>query len=190
MKRCAWAEGSDLERVYHDEEWGRPVHDDRLLFEFLVLQGAQAGLSWLTILKKRQGYREAFDNFQMEKVAAYSEQKIAELLANPNIIRNRLKIEAAVGNARACLAIQQEFGSLDRYLWQFVGGRPICNAWRRVEDIPASSPEAEAMCRDLKKRGFRFVGPTICYALMQAVGMVNDHTVDCFAYHEIKQAAT
>jgi DNA-3-methyladenine glycosylase I len=190
MKRCAWAEGSALERAYHDEEWGRPVHDDRLLFEFLVLEGAQAGLSWRTILQKRQGYREAFDNFQAAKVAAYSEGKIAELLANPHIVRNRRKIEAAVGNARACLAIQQEFGSLDRYLWQLVGGRPIRNAWNSMAEIPTYSAESEAMSRDLKRRGFKFVGPTICYAFMQAVGMVNDHIVDCFVYHEIKQAAT
>lgn len=185
MKRCPWAEGSALERAYHDHEWGRPVHDDRLLFEFLVLEGAQAGLSWSTILKKREGYRRAFDHFEPAKVATYSEAKIARLLENPEIIRNRLKVRAAVTNARAFLAVQEEFGSFDAYIWQFVGGRPIRNAWQDPADIPATTPQSEAMSRDLKRRGFKFVGATICYAFMQAVGMVNDHLVDCFAYDEI-----
>jgi DNA-3-methyladenine glycosylase I len=185
MKRCPWAEGSDLERAYHDHEWGRPVHDDRLLFEFLVLEGAQAGLSWSTILKKREGYRRAFDNFEAAKVAAYSGAKIARLLEDPGIIRNRLKVRAAVTNARAFLAVQKEFGSFDAYIWQFVGGRPIRNAWQSLQQIPASTPESEAMSRDLKRRGFTFVGPTICYAFMQAVGMVNDHLIDCFVYDGI-----
>jgi DNA-3-methyladenine glycosylase I len=185
MKRCPWADGSILEREYHDHEWGRPVHDDRLLFEFLVLEGAQAGLSWLTILKKREGYRRAFDHFEPAKIAAYSDAKIAGLLEDPGIIRNRLKVRAAVTNARAFLAVQKEFGSFDTYIWQFVGGKPIRNSWRTMAEIPASTPESEAMSRDLKRRGFKFVGATICYAFMQAVGMVNDHLTDCFAYDEI-----
>lgn len=168
--------------AYHDGEWGVPVHDDQLLFEFLVLEGAQAGLSWSTILKKRQNYRAAFDNFDPEKVAGYGEDNIRQLLLNPGIIRNRLKIRSAVTNAMAVLAIREEFGSFDSYIWRFVGGRTIQNSWERSTDVPAKTPEAEAMSKDLKKRGFTFVGPTICYAFMQAVGMVNDHTLDCYRY--------
>ncbi len=186
MKRCEWAKASVLEKEYHDKEWGRPVHDDRLLFEFLILEGAQAGLSWATILKKREGYREVFDNFQAKKVARYSAAKIADLLSNPKIVRNKLKVNAAVTNARAYLDIQDEFGSFDSYIWKFVGGQTIQNSWKKLSEIPASSPESEAMSKDLKKRGFKFVGATICYAFMQAVGMVNDHTIDCHIYHRIK----
>jgi len=184
-QRCPWAGTDPLYVVYHDTEWGRPVHDDRKLFEFLILEGAQAGLSWLTILRKRENYREAFDHFEPRKVATYGARNVEELLRNPGIIRNRRKVEAAVGNARAFLAIQEEFGSFDRYIWRFVGGHPVRNAWRSVEEIPASTPESVAMSRDLKRRGFGFVGPTVCYAFMQAVGMVNDHTVECFRYREL-----
>ncbi|MBT8358024.1 MAG: DNA-3-methyladenine glycosylase I [Desulfobacterales bacterium] len=186
MTRCEWANASDLEQEYHDKEWGRPVHDNRLLFEFLILEGAQAGLSWSTILKKRKGYRKAFDNFQANKIARYSEKKIAELLSNPKIVRNKLKVNAAVKNAGLFLDIQDEFGSFDNYIWQFVGGRTIQNSWKKLSDIPASSAESEIMSKELKKRGFKFVGPTMCYAFMQAVGMVNDHTIDCHMYHQIK----
>jgi DNA-3-methyladenine glycosylase I len=186
MKRCDWADRSELEQSYHDHEWGVEIHDDRTLFEFLVLEGAQAGLSWSTILRKREGYRRAFDNFDARKISNYSEKTVSRLLTNPKIIRNRLKINAAITNARAFLQVQKEFGSFDRYIWQFVGGRPIRNAWKTMTDIPASTPESEAMSRDLQKRGFKFVGPTICYAFMQAVGMVNDHVVDCFRYKELK----
>jgi len=163
------------------------VHDDRTLFEFLVLEGAQAGLSWSTILRKREAYRKAFDHFDARKIARYSEKTVARLLANPEIIRNRLKINAAVTNAGAFLQVQKEFGSFDRYIWQFVGGKPIRNAWKKMADIPASTPESVVMSKDLQKRGFKFVGPTICYAFMQAVGMVNDHVVDCFRYKELKK---
>ena len=186
MKRCDWADRSELEQSYHDHEWGVEIHDDRTLFEFLVLEGAQAGLSWSTILRKREGYRRAFDNFDARKISNYSEKTVSRLLTNPKIIRNRLKINAAITNARAFLQVQKEFGSFDRYIWQFVGGRPIRNAWKTMTDIPASTPESEAMSRDLQKRGFKFVGPTICYSFMQAVGMVNDHVVDCFRYKELK----
>ena len=186
MKRCDWANRSELEQSYHDHEWGVEIHDDRTLFEFLVLEGAQAGLSWSTILRKREGYRRAFDNFDARKISNYSEKTVSRLLANPGIIRNRLKINAAVTNARAFLQVQKEFGSFDRYIWQFVNGRPIRNSWRTMTDIPASTPESEDMSKDLKKRGFKFVGPTICYAFMQAVGMVNDHVVDCFRYKELR----
>ena len=185
MKRCDWANRSELEQSYHDHEWGVEIHDDRTLFEFLVLEGAQAGLSWSTILRKREGYRRAFDNFDARKISNYSEKTVSRLLANPGIIRNRLKINAAVTNARAFLQVQKEFGSFDRYIWQFVNGRPIRNSWRTMTDIPASTPESEDMSKDLKKRGFKFVGPTICYAFMQAVGMVNDHVVDCFRHKEL-----
>ena len=178
---------SPLEQQYHDEEWGTPLHDDRRLFEFLILEGAQAGLSWSTILKKRDGYRQAFDYFDAEKIARYSKKKIAALLSNPEIIRNRLKVNAAITNARVFLDIQSDFGSFDRYIWQFVDGVPIQNAWKNASQIPAHTSQSAAMSKDLKKRGFTFVGPTICYALMQAIGMVNDHTVDCFRYHQIKQ---
>jgi DNA-3-methyladenine glycosylase I len=183
--RCAWPGSDPLYLAYHDLEWGVPVHDDRLLFEFLTLEGAQAGLSWITILRKRQAYREAFAGFDPETVARFNRAKVARLLANVGIVRNRLKIESAITNARAFLKIQEEFGSFDAYQWRFVGGRPIRNAWRRIGDIPASTPDSDAMSRDLKKRGFRFVGSTICYAHMQAVGMVNDHTVDCFRWREL-----
>ena len=185
MKRCNWANGSDLLQSYHDHEWGVEVHDDRTLFEFLVLEGAQAGLSWSTILRKREAYRKAFDNFDARKVSRYSEKTVARLLANPEIIRNRLKINAAITNANAFLQVQKEFGSFDRYIWQFVSGKPIRNSWGTMADIPASTPVSVAMSKDLKKRGFKFVGPTICYAFMQAVGMVNDHVADCFRYREL-----
>jgi len=184
-QRCAWAEGSDLMRRYHDEQWGVPTHDDRLLFELLILEGAQAGLSWETILKKRDGYRAAFDNFRPDLVAAYDERKVEALLADPGIVRNRLKIAAAIGNARALLAVVREFGSFDAYVWSFVGGRPKKNQWRSLQQIPSRSAESDAMSKDMKRRGFRFVGSTICYAFMQAAGLVNDHTVDCFRYREV-----
>jgi len=186
MKRCDWANRSELEQSYHDLEWGVEIHDDRTLFEFLVLEGAQAGLSWSTILKKRTAYRRAFDNFDARKISNYSEKTVSRLLANPEIIRNRLKINTAVTNARAFLKVQEEFGSFDCYIWQFVKGKPIRNSWQTMTDIPSSTPESVAMSKDLKKRGFKFVGPTICYAFMQAVGMVNDHVVDCFRYRELK----
>lgn len=189
MQRCEWATRNELEQVYHDEEWGVPVHDDQLLFEFLILEGAQAGLSWSTILKKRQGYRKAFDNFDAWKISQYSENDLARLLVNPEIIRNRRKIAAAVTNAKAFLKVREDFDSFDRYLWQFVQGRPIQNTWEKVGYIPASTQESQAMSKDLEKRGFKFTGPTICYAFMQAVGMVNDHVVNCFRYEEIKNMA-
>jgi len=185
MNRCIWAQSSPLEQDYHDQEWGVPVHDDRLLFEFLILEGAQAGLSWVTILKKRDAYRLAFDHFDAEKVANYNDDKIAELLANAGIVRNRLKVQSAVINARAFLAVQQEFGSFSDYIWQFVEGRSVVNTWEKHTDIPASTPTSERMSKALLKRGFKFVGPTICYAFMQATGMVNDHVTDCFRYAEI-----
>ena len=170
---------------YHDREWGVPVHDDRDLFEFLILEGAQAGLSWSTVLKKRQRYREVFDGFEPTKVARYGEHKIARLLADPGIIRNRLKVHSAVRNASGFLQVQKEFGSFDAYLWRFVDGRPRVNRWERQRDIPAQTPESDELSRDLKKRGFNFVGSTICYAFMQAVGMVNDHTAGCFRRREL-----
>lgn len=182
--RCAWA-NTPLSIAYHDAEWGVPLHDDRGLFEFLILEGAQAGLSWELILRKRDAYRVAFDNFDPVKVADYNDDKVAELLANSGIIRNRLKIAAAVGNARAFLAAQRECGAFDAYIWQFAGGRPRRNAWQSLAEIPASTAESAEMSRQLRRRGFRFVGPTICYAFMQATGMVNDHTADCFRYAEI-----
>ena len=183
--RCSWAGSDPLYIRYHDTEWGVPVHDDRTLFEFLILEGAQAGLSWLTILKKRENYIRAFDNFDPQKVAAYDTRKVKELISNPGIIRNRLKIEAAVQNARAVLSVQQEFGSFDNYIWQFVGGRTLKNSWNTVGELPAQTDTSAGMSSDLKKRGFKFVGPTICYAFMQATGMVNDHTVDCYRYNEV-----
>ena len=187
INRCAWA-GDDPRYVrYHDEEWGVPVHDDRVLFEFLILEGAQAGLSWSTILNKRDHYREVFDQFDPRAVASYEDAKIEALLQDPGIVRNRRKVEAAITNARAFLEIQQEFGSFDRYVWDFVSGQPIQNAWTSIAEIPTESPESVAMSVDLKKRGLRFVGPTICYAFMQAVGMVNDHTIDCFRYRELSK---
>ncbi len=184
FKRCEWA-GNENAITYHDEEWGVPNHDDRHLFEMLILEGAQAGLSWDTILKKRAEYRRVYDDFDPKKVARYGEKKIAALLANPGIVRNRLKVRASVTNAKACLAVQKEFGTFDAYLWAFVSGKPIVNRWRKLSDIPVKTPEAEAMSKDLKKRGFTFVGPTIMYAFMQAVGMVNDHTTDCFRHRQV-----
>jgi len=186
MKRCEWANKSELEMSYHDDEWGVPIHDDRSLFEFLVLEGAQAGLSWSTILRKREGYRKAFDNFDARKISRYPEAVVSRLLANPEIIRNRLKVNAIVTNARAFLRVQEEFGSFDGYIWQFVNGRPIQNSWKKMTEIPSSSPASEAMSKDLRKRGFKFVGTTICYAFMQAVGMINDHVVGCFRHDEVK----
>jgi DNA-3-methyladenine glycosylase I len=181
--RCAWsAAGNDLYIEYHDKEWGVPVHDDRAHFEFLILEGAQAGLSWATILNKREAYRKAFDDFDPVKVARFTEKRIAKLLDDPGIVRNRLKVQAAIANARAFLEIQKEFGSFDEYVWPFVGGRPIVNRRRSMKEVPATSPESDALSRDLKKRGFKFVGSTILYAHMQAVGMVNDHEVSCFRY--------
>ncbi len=185
-KRCEWAEGSDaLMLAYHDEEWGTPSRDDRHLFEMLTLEGAQAGLSWQTILNKREGYRRAFARFDPAGVARFDERTIERLLQDPGIVRNRAKIESTVGNAKAVLRVQRELGSLAGYLWSFVGGEPIRNRWRRLSDLPAETPESKAMSKDLKKRGFRFVGPTICYAFMQAVGMVNDHTANCFRYRKL-----
>jgi DNA-3-methyladenine glycosylase I len=186
IERCPWAK-TELSIAYHDTEWGVPAHDDRLLFEFLVLEGAQAGLSWETILRKRAAYRTAFDNFKIQAVANYGDRKTVQLLANPGIVRNRLKIAAAITNAHAALAVQKEFGSLDAYLWSFVGGRPRTNHWRSPAQVSARTAESEAMSRDLLKRGFRFVGPTICYAFMQAVGMVNDHLVSCFRHAELSR---
>jgi DNA-3-methyladenine glycosylase I len=185
VTRCAWSVTDPLYIAYHDEEWGVPVHDDRLLFEFLVLEGAQAGLSWHIILKKREGYRQAFLGFDPAKVAAFGPADVDRLLADPGIIRNRLKVESAVTNARALLEVQEEFGSFAAYQWGFVDGRAILNEWRSVNEIPAKTPQAERMSKDMKKRGFRFVGPTILYAHMQAIGMVNDHTVDCFRWAEL-----
>jgi DNA-3-methyladenine glycosylase I len=185
MNRCPWAQSSPLEQHYHDLEWGVPVHDDRLLFEFLILEGAQAGLSWVTILKKRDAYRLAFDNFDAEQIVNYSDDKIAALLANPGIIRNKLKVHAAVTNARAFLAVRQEFGSFAAYIWQFVDGKPVRNVWKQHSDVPCSTSISEQMSKDLLRRGFKFVGPTICYAFMQATGMVNDHLVDCFRHADV-----
>ncbi len=184
VRRCFWAKSAILIE-YHDEEWGVPLHDDRALFEFLILEGAQAGLSWETVLKKRDAYRRAFDSFDAGKIARYDAAKIRMLLAEPGIIRNRLKIAAAVSNARAFLEIRREFGTFDRFVWQFTGGKPKRNRFRAPKDIPASTPESDAMSRELKRRGFSFVGSTICYAFMQAVGMVNDHLVGCFRRDEI-----
>src|SRR5438105_932237 len=184
MQRCAWPR-SDLDILYHDREWGVPEHDDRALFELLTLEGAQAGLSWSTILKKRETYREAFANFDVARVVRFTPARVAKLLADAGIVRNRLKIESTISNARAFLRVVDDEGSFDRYVWRFVGGRPLVNARRRHGDIPPSTPESDALSADLKKRGFRFVGTTICYAFMQAVGMVNDHTVDCFRYGEL-----
>lgn len=186
LKRCDWVPQADpLYLKYHDEEWGVPVHDDRLLFEFLILEGAQAGLSWSTILKKRENYRQVFDRFEARKIAEYDEREIQVLLSDPGIVRNRLKIRAAIQNARAFLAVQGEFGSFDAYIWQFVGGKPKVNHRKSLKEIPPKTPESDAMSKDLLQRGFKFVGSTICYAFMQAVGMVNDHTVDCFRYRQV-----
>lgn len=183
--RCPWAEMNELEAAYHDSEWGTPVHDDRTFFEFLILESAQAGLSWDTVLKKRENYRTAFSGFDPCGVAGFGRTEIATLLKNPGIIRNRLKIESAVDNARSFLAVQSEFGSFDRYIWRFVGASPRQNRWRSVKQVPASTPESDAMSHDLKRRGFRFVGSTICYAFMQATGLVNDHLVACFRHQEL-----
>ena len=183
--RCAWAGSDPLYLAYHDREWGVPVHDDRLLFEFLTLEGAQAGLSWITILRKREAYRAAFAGFDPEAVARFDAAKVEALLANPGIVRNRLKVESTVTNAQAFLKVQEEFGTFDAYMWGFVDWRPIRNAWKSIAEIPASTPLSDALSKDLKRRGFRFVGNTICYAHMQAVGMVNDHVVDCFRWREL-----
>ncbi|HXV77965.1 MAG TPA: DNA-3-methyladenine glycosylase I [Candidatus Polarisedimenticolaceae bacterium] len=182
MKRCEWAGGDPLYQAYHDREWGIPLHDDRELFEMLVLEGAQAGLSWLTILKKRDAYRRAFAGFDPAKVARFGRRDVARLLADPGIVRNRLKVAAAVDNARAVLEIQDEFGGFDPFIWRFVDGRQRVNAWKTLGQVPATTPESDAMSKELKRRGMRFVGSTICYAYMQAVGMVNDHTTDCGWY--------
>jgi DNA-3-methyladenine glycosylase I len=184
-KRCSWAR-NELAIRYHDEEWGVPCHDDRILFEFLILEGAQAGLSWDTILRKRENYRHAFAGFDPIKVARFDAKKQKTLLADPGIVRNRLKVAAAIGNAQAFLRVQKEFGSFDRYAWQFVGGKPRVNPWKTLKQVPARTSESDAFSKDLQKRGFRFVGSTICYAFMQAVGMVNDHAKDCFRYRELK----
>jgi DNA-3-methyladenine glycosylase I len=181
-KRCEWCSNDPLYMSYHDEEWGVPVHDDRRLFEFLVLEGAQAGLSWLTILKKRDNYRKAFDGFDFERIARYDQHDVARLLNDPGIVRNRLKIGSAIKNAQGVLVIRQEYGSLDAFLWRYVGGAPIQNARKNMSALPTTTKESDQMCKDLKKRGFNFVGSTICYSFMQAVGMVNDHTTSCFRY--------
>lgn len=180
--RCTWCGEDPLYVKYHDEEWGIPCHEDRQIFEMLCLEGAQAGLSWITVLRKRENYRAAFDNFDAEKIACYGEDKVDELLQNPGIVRNRLKVNAFIKNARSFLTVQKEFGTFDRYIWQFVGGEPLVHNFASLREIPAKTSEAEAMSKDLQKRGFTFVGPTICYAFMQACGLVNDHFVDCFRY--------
>ena len=181
-QRCPWATTDPLYQSYHDREWGRPVHDDRKFFEMLILEGAQAGLSWITILKKRENYRKAFDNFDARRIARYDGRKVKKLLADAGIVRNRLKIEATISNAKAFLAVQKEFGTFDKYIWGFVGGRPKRNTWRTIKDVPPATTESDIMSKDLKLRGFRFVGSTICYAFMQATGMVNDHVAGCFLH--------
>ncbi len=186
QQRCQWVGSHPLEIVYHDTDWGVPVHDDRRLFEMLILEGAQAGLNWLTVLKKRESYREAFAGFDPAEVARFDEARVEALLGNPGIVRNRLKVRSAIQNARAFLKVQEEYGTFDAYVWPFVEGAPKVNRWRSLTEIPAQTPESERMSKDLKKRGFNFVGPTICYAFMQAVGLVNDHTVDCYRYHEVQ----
>lgn len=183
--RCGWCSDDPLYCRYHDSEWGVPLHDDRALFELLILEGTQAGLSWITILRKRENYRAAFDNFDAVRIARYNASKIESLLQDPGIVRNRLKVEAAVTNAQKFLDVQDEFGSFDAFIWRFVDGRPRQNAWRSLAEIPASTPESDAMSKELKRRGFKFAGSTICYALMQATGMVNDHTTDCFRHEEL-----
>jgi len=185
VKRCEWSAGSDLEISYHDQEWGNPLHDDQKLFEFILLEGAQAGLSWTTILRKRENYRKAFDGFDAAKIARYREARTRKLMEDAGIVRNRLKIASAVGNAKAFLKVVKEFGSFDSYIWGFVEGTPKQNQWKQMSDIPAQTDEAVAMSKDLKQRGFNFVGPTICYAFMQATGMVNDHLTSCFRYREV-----
>lgn len=186
MKRCPWSEMNEQEIAYHDTEWGVPLHDDDLLFEFLLLEGAQAGLSWDTILKKRENYRAAFDQFNAEKIARYNSKKMAGLLNNPGIVRNRLKIASTVINAHKFIEVRAEFGSFDAYIWQFTGGKTLQNQWRSRADVPAFTPQSDAMSKDLKKRGFKFVGSTICYAYMQATGMVNDHLVSCFRHAKVR----
>ena len=186
--RCPWAARDPLLMAYHDQEWGVPVHNDRALFEFLILEGAQAGLSWSTILRKRPAYREAFDGFNPHKIAEYDESKLAALLSNAGIVRNRLKVQAAVTNARAFIAIQKEAGKFDSYIWQFVSGQPVQNSWRNVQEVPARTEQSDQMSKELAKRGFKFVGSTICYAFMQATGMVNDHLIDCFRHLDLKKA--
>ncbi|WP_269539365.1 DNA-3-methyladenine glycosylase I [Cerasicoccus fimbriatus] len=186
LHRCEWCGEDPLYVAYHDDEWGVPVHDDRKLFEFIILEGAQAGLSWITVLRKRENYRAALHNFDYERIAKFGPKDLEKLLANEGIIRNRLKVESLVKNARGTLAIIEEFGSLDQYLWRYVDGAPIQNNWRKITDAPTSTQASDAMSKDLKKRGFNFVGTTICYAFMQAVGMVNDHTTDCFRHAELK----
>ncbi len=188
MRRCPWAK-TELYVQYHDTEWGVPIHNDRLLFEFLILEGAQAGLSWETILKKRANYQKAFDQFDPAIIAKYGQRKRKGLLSDTGIVRNRLKIEAAIGNAKAFLAVQDEIGTFDRYIWNFVGHQPKQNIWKSMEEVPARTPESDAMSKDLKRRGFKFVGSTICYAFMQAVGMVNDHLVECFRHSELSKTA-
>ena len=188
LERCGWAGSDPLYLRYHDEEWGVPLHDERALFELLTLEGAQAGLAWITILRKREGYRRAFEGFQPHKVAGYPGRRIASLLRDPGIVRNRAKVEGTVRNARALLTLVEEGGGFDRHLWSFVGGRPIQNGWRTLKQVPAETAESRAMSRDLKRRGFTFVGPTICYAFMQAAGMVNDHVVGCFRHRALQRA--
>lgn len=188
--RCRWVADDELYRKYHDEEWGVPAHDDGKLFELLILEGVQAGLSWLTVLRKRENYRRAFDGFDAEKIAAYDSKKVERLMEDKGIIRNRLKIKAAIENARAFLKVREEWGTFDAYLWQFIGGKPKQNFWRTLEEVPSKTAESEAMSKDLARRGFKFVGSTICYAFMQAVGMVNDHTTDCFRYAELSKSRT
>ena len=185
LHRCEWVKDDPLEVIYHDQEWGVPLHDDQRLFEFLILEGAQAGLSWITILKKREHYRQAFDQFDPQIVAGYDDAKLESLLQNAGIVRNRLKLTSAIQNARLFLEVQAQFGSFDAYIWQFVEGVPIQNGWRSLAEIPTQSKASDQMSTDLKHRGFKFVGSTICYAFMQATGMVNDHTVDCFRYQEL-----
>jgi len=186
-KRCDWSGTEPIYMDYHDKEWGVPVHDDRMHFEMIILDGAQAGLSWITILKRRDSYREAFDNFDAVKVSRYNDKKVEKLLTNPGIIRNRLKVNSAVKNAQAFLKIQEEFGSFDKYIWQFVNHKTIQNKWKKMAELSAKTAESDAMSKDLKKRGFSFVGSTICYAYMQAAGMVNDHITNCFRYKEVKE---
>jgi DNA-3-methyladenine glycosylase I len=186
LKRCNWASNDTLYIDYHDQEWGVPVHDDKMLFEFLILEGFQAGLSWITILKKRQHFRKAFNDFNVKKIALYDKNKIKELMGNSLIVRNSLKINAAIQNAKAFMEVQKEFGSFDKYIWQFTGGKTKQNSWENLKQIPATTSESDAMSKDLKKRGFKFVGSTICYAFMQAVGIVNDHIPGCFRYKELR----
>lgn len=187
VKRCNWAEFGPEMKLYHDQEWGTPIHDDHLLFEFLILEGAQAGLSWNTILQKRENFRKAFNNFDYNRIAKYTEEKVQDLMNNKGIIRNRRKIEAAITNAKALLKVQKEFGSFNKYIWKFVNFKTLNNRFKELSELPSKTEQSEQMSKDLKKRGFKFVGPTICYAFMQAVGMVNDHVISCFRYNEINK---